>query len=150
MQNARVVRGVPWQGVTLAFELALPSMGGARGVLARAGRCPRADPALVGLAGMRGPVPLARCASLTRSIITIVILPAEAAPAWMGLARRGMLGACRGPHEPGSVTGQGVSGRGLRAGRGFWAEPEPACETRTRPGARPLALAVRSHRLPLS
>ena len=51
MQNARVVRGVPWQGVTLAFELALPSMGGARGVLARAGRCPRADPALVGLAG---------------------------------------------------------------------------------------------------
>jgi hypothetical protein len=104
MQNARVVRGVPWQGVTLAFELALPSVGRAHGVvLARGGRCPRADPALVGFAGMRGPVPLARCASL--SIITIVISPAEAAPAWMGLARRGMLGACRGPHEPGSATG---------------------------------------------
>jgi hypothetical protein len=107
MQNAWVVRGVPcqWQGVTLAFEFkALPSVGRAHGVvLARGGRCPRADPALVGFAGMRGPVPLARCASL--SIITIVISPAEAAPAWMGLARRGMLGACRGPHKPGSVTG---------------------------------------------
>ena len=115
----------PWP-IVLQLVFIIPKLGAllrAREVRA-AGRCPHADPTGFRFAGMLGPVPLARCASLR---IIIVISPAEAAPARMA---RGLApAACSEPagsplnRVPRAVTarGKGLGGRGSAAAASAWA-----------------------------